>query len=79
MKNGFVIFHLLWTMQKLNELNAKLQGKGLFAHELYQKVKAFQSKLKLFAKQLNEQNFVHFPVENTSCLHKLYQASTVPS
>ena len=30
-------------------------------------MKAFQSKLKLFAKQLNEENFVHFPVENTSC------------
>ena len=43
-------------MQKLNELNTKLQGKGVFAHELYLEVKAFQSKLKLFAKQLNEQN-----------------------
>ena len=49
-------------MQKLNELNTKLQGKGVFAHELYLEVKAFQSKLKLFAKQLNEQNFVHFPL-----------------
>ena len=36
-------------MQKLNELNTKLQGKGVFAHELYLEVKAFQSKLKLFA------------------------------
>ena len=35
-------------MQKLNELNTKLQGKGVFAHELYLEVKAFQSKLKLF-------------------------------
>ena len=32
-------------MQKLNELNTKLQGKGVFAHELYLEVKAFQSKL----------------------------------
>ena len=52
-------------MQKLNELNTKLQGKIVFAHELYLEVKAFQSKLKLFAKQLNEQNFVHFPLLKT--------------
>ena len=25
-------------MQKLNELNTKLQGKGVFAHELYREV-----------------------------------------
>ena len=31
-------------MQKLNELNTKLQGKGVFAHELYVEVKEFQSK-----------------------------------
>ena len=49
-------------MKKLNELNTKLQGKGVFANELYLEVKAFQSKLKLFAKQLNEPNFVHFPL-----------------
>ena len=29
-------------MQKLNELNKKLQGKGEFPHELYLVVKAFQ-------------------------------------
>ena len=52
-------------MQKLNELNTKLQGKGVFAHELYLEVKAFQSKLKLFTKQLKEQNFVHFPLLKT--------------
>ncbi|XP_068233576.1 general transcription factor II-I repeat domain-containing protein 2-like [Palaemon carinicauda] len=52
-------------MQKLNELNTKLQGKGLFAHELYVKVKAFQLKLQLFSKQLKEQNFVHFPLLKT--------------
>ena len=52
-------------MQKLNELNTKLQGKGVFAHELYLEVKAFQWQLQLFAKQLNEQNFVHFPILKT--------------
>ena len=29
-------------MQKLNDLNTKLQGKGAFAHEVYQEVKVFQ-------------------------------------
>ncbi|CAI9739134.1 Hypothetical predicted protein [Octopus vulgaris] len=52
-------------MQKLNELNTKLQGKGIFAHELYLEVKAFQWKLGLFAKQLNEQKFIHFPLLKT--------------
>ena len=32
---------------------------------MYLEVKAFKSKLKLFAKQLNEQNFVHFPLLKT--------------
>ena len=52
-------------MQKLNELNTKLQGKDVFAHDLYLEVKAFQSKLKLVAKQLKEQNFVHFSLLKT--------------
>ena len=47
-------------MQKLNELNTKLQGKGVFARELHREVKSFQLKLKFFPKQLYEQNFVHF-------------------
>ena len=32
-------------MQKLNELNTKLQGKGVFAHELYLEVKPFNRNL----------------------------------
>ena len=55
-------------MQKLNDLNTKLQGKGPFAHELYWEVNAFQRKLQLFAKQLNEQNFVHFLVLKTQAV-----------
>ncbi|CAI9725739.1 transcription factor II-I repeat domain-containing 2-like [Octopus vulgaris] len=51
--------------QKLNELNTKLQVKGIFAHELYLEVKAFQWKLGLFTKQLNEQKFIHFPLLKT--------------
>ena len=50
---------------KLNELNTKLQGKGVIAHELYLEVKAFQLKRILFAKQVNELNFVHFPLLKT--------------
>ena len=37
-------------IQKINELNEELQGKGVFAHNLYLKVKSFQTKLTLFAK-----------------------------
>ena len=48
-------------MQKLNELNIKLRGKGAFAHELYRGIKAIQVKLKFFAKQLSKQKFAHFP------------------
>ena len=56
-------------MQKLNEPNTKLlQGKGVFPSELYLEVKAFQSKLKHFAKQLNEQNFVHFSLLKTQAV-----------
>ena len=45
-------------MQKLNDSNTRLQSKCVFAYELYLKVKVFQWKLGLFAKQLNEQNYV---------------------
>jgi hAT family C-terminal dimerisation region len=48
-------------LEKLNELNLKLQGKGVFAHELYAEVKSFQVKLMLFSKQLKEHNYSHFP------------------
>ena len=49
-------------MQKINELNKELQGKRVFAHDLYLKVKSFQTKLTLFAKQISNKNFVHFPL-----------------
>ena len=32
----------------MNELNKELQGKGIFARDLYLKVKSFQTKLTLF-------------------------------
>ena len=65
MKNDELIFHFefaLEIIEKLNERRTKLQGKGVFGHELHLKVKAFQLKLRLFAKQLNEKNIAHFPL-----------------
>ena len=50
------------TMQKMNELNKELEEKGTFARDLYLKVKSFQTKLKLFAKQIFNKKFAHFPL-----------------
>lgn len=47
--------------EHMNELNAKLQGKGIFAHEMYSVVKAFRVKLKLFSRQLNQNILTNFP------------------
>ena len=66
-------------MQKLNELNTKLQGNRVLAHELHREVKSFQLKLKLFAKQLNEQNFVHFLYLKPKISHQHCQTNTVVS
>ena len=49
-------------MQKMNELNKELQGKGVFAHDLYLMVKSFQTKLTLFSKQISNKNFAQFPL-----------------
>ena len=48
--------------QKLNELNVKLQGNGILAHEMYMHVKSFQMKLSLFSKQAGNNRFCHFPL-----------------
>ena len=45
----------------MNELNAKLQGKELFAYDMYTSVTAFKSKLALFSAQISNNSFVHFP------------------
>ena len=52
-------------LDKLKELNIKLQGKGVFAHELFVEIVSFQVKLGLFSTQLSAHNFVHFPVLQT--------------
>ena len=49
-------------MEKLNELNVKLQGNGIFAHEMYMHVKSFQTKLSLFSRQASSNRFCHFPL-----------------
>ena len=52
-------------LDKLNELNIKLQGKGVFADELFVEIVSFQVKLGLFSTQLSAHNCVHFPVLQT--------------
>ena len=49
-------------LEMLNELNVKLQGKGLLAHELYMHVKIFHTKLSLFCRQMEAKSFCHFPL-----------------
>ena len=62
-QNGCLILRLLQILgKKMNELNKKLQGKEVFAHDLYLEVKSFQTKLTLFAKQMSNENFAHFPL-----------------
>jgi hypothetical protein len=45
----------------VNDLNTRLQGKGRLLCDMFSDAKSFQLKLKLFAKQLNEENLYHFP------------------
>ena len=49
----------IWT--HMNKLNAKLQGKELFAHDTSTSVTAFKLKLSLFSAQMSYNSFVHFP------------------
>jgi len=49
-------------MEKLNELNVKLQSNGIFAHEMYVHVKSFQMKLSLFFRQAGNNKFCNFPL-----------------
>ena len=45
----------------VNELNVKLQGKEQFVHGIYTNVRAFNSKLTLFSRQISNISFAHFP------------------
>ena len=60
-------------LDKPNELNIKLQGKGVFAHELFVEIVSFQVKLGLFSTQLSAYNFVYFPVLQTDCPTGLFR------
>ncbi|XP_056388355.1 general transcription factor II-I repeat domain-containing protein 2B-like [Hyla sarda] len=44
---------------QMNELNTKLQGKGLFVHEMHSLVKAFMAKLQFLSRQLESNNITH--------------------
>ncbi|XP_063781341.1 general transcription factor II-I repeat domain-containing protein 2A-like [Pseudophryne corroboree] len=46
---------------QMNELNVKLQCKGLFVHEMYSAVKAFMRKLQLLSSQMGDNNLTHMP------------------
>jgi hypothetical protein len=48
-------------MALMNELNFKLQGKGLFAHQMYSLVKAFKGKLLLLTHQVEANNLTPLP------------------
>ncbi|KAL0152384.1 hypothetical protein M9458_052107, partial [Cirrhinus mrigala] len=45
----------------MNELNTKLQGKGLLVHEMYSLVTAFMRKLKFLSSQLEGNVLTHMP------------------
>ena len=48
-------------MALMNELNSKLQGKDLFAHQMYSLVNAFKGKLLLLTQQVEANNLTHLP------------------
>lgn len=43
----------------INDLNTKLQGKGLFVHEMHSLVKAFMRKIQFLSSQLESNNLTH--------------------
>ncbi|XP_075067564.1 general transcription factor II-I repeat domain-containing protein 2A-like [Mixophyes fleayi] len=46
---------------QMNDLNVKLQCKGLFVHEMYSAVKAFMKKLQLLSNQMGDNILTHMP------------------
>ncbi|KII73335.1 General transcription factor II-I repeat domain-containing protein 2 [Thelohanellus kitauei] len=54
--------------EHMEELNTKLQGNGVFVHEMYYVVKAVQVKLKLFSNQISQKITTHFPTLETMAL-----------
>lgn len=59
----------------MNQLNVKLQCRGLFVHEMYSAVKAFMRKLQLISSQVKDNFLTHLPtlkeaIPNANHLHK---------
>lgn len=59
----------------MNQLNVKLQCRGLFVHEMYSAVKAFMRKLQLISSQVKDNFLTHLPtlkeaLPNANHLHK---------
>jgi len=63
----------------MNELNVKLQCKGLFVHEMYSAVKAFMRKLQLLSSQVKDNILTHLPTlkEATRSANHLHKYSTM--
>ncbi|KAF7692950.1 General transcription factor II-I repeat domain-containing protein 2 [Cucumispora dikerogammari] len=59
-KSDFIFLNDIIEM--LSELNKKLRGNGLFAHEMYVFVKSFKAKLSVFSRQASDNTFPHFPM-----------------
>ena len=52
-------FKFAIDMEKLNKMNVKLHGNGIFVHEMYVHIKSFQMKLSLFSRQAGNNRFCH--------------------
>ena len=61
----FDLAFLVDVCNHLNHLNAKLQGRKQLVTVMYDHVKAFQAKLRLWDRQLRSFNFSHFPTCKT--------------
>jgi hypothetical protein len=64
---------LIDITQHLNDLNVELQGKDQFIHNLVDKIKAFERKLKLWKIHLTQNNLFYFPYlakEKATCTFK---------
>ncbi|XP_060691829.1 LOW QUALITY PROTEIN: general transcription factor II-I repeat domain-containing protein 2A-like [Hemiscyllium ocellatum] len=63
----------------MNELNVKLQCKGLFVHDIYNLVKAFMRKLQLLSSQMEDNILTHLPTlkEATPSVDHLHRYSSM--
>ena len=54
-----------------------MQGKRVFAYDLYLKIKSFQTKFTLFAQQISNKNFAHFSLLKSQSVNATSQKGTV--